>query len=368
MPWATLVPHVYPVGAPGFPPYSLGARLPRTAFGRAAWRGTERFVAAGVERGRRELDETRRRLGLAPTGRLHGGISTRLCLVGTFPELEYPRAWPEHVHVVGPLHFELDHPEVEPPPGDDPLVLVAPSTSQDPEHRLLRAALEGLADEPVRVLATWNRRLPDRPLAVPPNARLVEWVSYTKAMPAADVILCHGGHGTVVRALSCGTVPVIVPGRRRHERERRPRGVGAAWACVSPAASPRPGRCGWRWRRRSAIRRCASASARSPRHPARPAARPAPPAFSNRSAPSGRRTSVRIVLEREALEAMLAEGCSLEEIGRRVERHPSTVSYWLSKYGLCAGLREKHAPEGRALETGAHRVGGSRPQCPPDRG
>ncbi len=211
VPWATLVPHVYPVGAPGFPPYSLGARLPRTAFGRAAWRGTERFVAAGVERGRRELDETRRRLGLGPTGRLHGGISTRLCLVGTFPELEYPRAWPEHVHVVGPLHFELDHPEVEPPPGDDPLVLVAPSTSQDPEHRLLRAALEGLADEPVRVLATWNRRLPDRPLAVPPNARLVEWVSYTKAMPAADVILCHGGHGTVVRALSCGTVPVIVP-------------------------------------------------------------------------------------------------------------------------------------------------------------
>jgi IS30 family transposase len=28
----------------------------------------------------------------------------------------------------------------------------------------------------------------------------------------------------------------------------------------------------------------------------------------------------------EALEAMLAEGCSLEEIGRRVGRHPSTVS------------------------------------------
>ncbi len=52
------------------------------------------------------------------------------------------------------------------------------------------------------------------------------------------------------------------------------------------------------------------------------------------------------MLEREALEAMLAEGCSLEEIGRRVERHPSTVSYWLNKYGLCAGLREKHAPKG----------------------
>ena len=33
VPVATLVPHVYPVGAPGFPPYALGARLPRTRLG-----------------------------------------------------------------------------------------------------------------------------------------------------------------------------------------------------------------------------------------------------------------------------------------------------------------------------------------------
>ena len=90
-------------------------------------------------------------------------------------------------------------------------MLVAPSTSQDPEHRLLRACLDGLADAPVRVLAAYNRRLPGRPLRVPPNARLVEWVSYGRAMPAADVVICHGGHGTVARALACGTVPVVVP-------------------------------------------------------------------------------------------------------------------------------------------------------------
>ena len=211
VPWATLVPHVYPVGEHGFPPYSMGARLPRTAVGRRFWRALEPIVATGLERGRRELNETRRRLGMSPLDRVHGGISPELCLVATLPELEYPRVWPDSVHVVGPLQFELDHPRVEPPPGDAPLVLVAPSTSQDPEHRLLRAALDGLADAPVRVLATWNRRLPDRPIAVPPNARLVKWLSYTKAMAEANVVICHGGHGTVVRALSCGTVPVIVP-------------------------------------------------------------------------------------------------------------------------------------------------------------
>jgi transposase len=49
---------------------------------------------------------------------------------------------------------------------------------------------------------------------------------------------------------------------------------------------------------------------------------------------------------REVLEEMLREGCSLEEIGRRVDRHPSTVSYWLRKHGLLAAHRERHASIG----------------------
>jgi hypothetical protein len=72
-------------------------------------------------------------------------------------------------------------------------------------------ALAGLADLPVRVLATWNRRLPDPPVDVPANARLVEWVSYAQTMPHCDVVVCHGGHGTVVRALTTGCVVVAVP-------------------------------------------------------------------------------------------------------------------------------------------------------------
>src|SRR3954453_15422165 len=101
--------------------------------------------------------------------------------------------------------------DVELPPGDDPLVLVAPSTSQDPSHRLLRAALRGLAGEPVRVLATTNRRPPPPPVHVPPNARLVDWVSYSRTMPQCDVVLCHGGHGTVPPALANACAVVAVP-------------------------------------------------------------------------------------------------------------------------------------------------------------
>jgi MGT family glycosyltransferase len=211
VPVATLIPHLYPPGEPGFPPFGLGAQLPRTRPGARLWRAFERPVAAGLRRGTAELNETRRRVGLGPAPGPHNGLSRQLCLVATLPQLEYPRTWPPHVHVVGPLIWEAPAAAVQPPPGSAPLVLVAPSTAQDPEQRLLRAALRGLAGEPVRVLASWNRRPLPGPVPVPANARLVEWVSYAQTMPLAALVLCHAGHGTLIRALTLGRPVVAVP-------------------------------------------------------------------------------------------------------------------------------------------------------------
>jgi UDP:flavonoid glycosyltransferase YjiC (YdhE family) len=132
-------------------------------------------------------------------------------LVGTYPQLEYPRAWPPHVRVVGPMLWEPPSEPTPPPPGAEPLVVVAPSTSQDPRQRMLVAAVRGLGRAGVRVLATWNRRPPPSPLAEPPNARLVDWLSYSHAFAAASVVVCHAGHGTMVRALHSGAVVVAVP-------------------------------------------------------------------------------------------------------------------------------------------------------------
>ncbi len=207
-PAATLVPHVFPESAPGFPIYSFGALLPRTPLGRAFWARAGRPLQRGLESGRDALNRTRAAVGLPALERVHGGTSDRLALVATYPQLEYPRAWPAHVHVVGPLIWEPAAREVAVPPGEEPLVLVAPSTSQDPNHRLLHASLEGLAEAPIRVLATYNRRLPSRPLRVPANTRVVDWLSYARTLPDCDAIVCHAGHGTVVRALSLG-VPVV---------------------------------------------------------------------------------------------------------------------------------------------------------------
>ncbi len=261
VPKATLIPHVHPENESTAPIYSLGARLPRTKAGRELWRFAQGPVQRGVERGRIELNEARARLGLPELDYGHGGTSRELALVATFPQLEYPRAWPPWAHVVGPLMWEPPYGEVELPgerasgePGGDgssagpgggsrrdPLVLIAPSTAQDPDHELLKAALKGLADAPVRVLATWNRRLPPQPLPVPQNAKVVEWVAYSKTMPKCDAVVCHAGHGTLVRALASGCAVVACPHTGdMNENAARLDWAGAGVRLPRRFVSPRP--------------------------------------------------------------------------------------------------------------------------------
>ena len=212
VPLATLIPHIYPVVEPGLPVLrdrpAAAAHAARAR--RSGGRGT-RALNVGLEHGRRDLNRQRARLGLPPLERFHGGISPELALVATFPQLEYPRRWPAGVEITGPMTFEMPHPEIELPPGEEPLVLVAPSTAHDSGNQLVRTALAALADEPVRVVATTNRVAPQSPIEVPANAVLVDWLSYSQLMPAASLVVSHGGHGTVARALGAGTPVLICP-------------------------------------------------------------------------------------------------------------------------------------------------------------
>ncbi len=239
IPTATLIPHLFPVTARGFAPYSIGARLPRTRAGARFWGRMERPLEQGLRQGRDELNETRRQLGLPALERLHGGLSPDLCLVATFPQLEYPREWPASAHVVGPMFWAPPAPTVALPPGDAPLVVVAPSTSHDPDQQLIRACLEGLRNLDLRVLASLDRRPALAPMRASAGARLVNWMAYPEAMRDASLVVCHGGHGTVVRALERG-VPVLAVPHSGDMAENAARldwaglGVRLPWRFLSP--------------------------------------------------------------------------------------------------------------------------------------
>jgi UDP:flavonoid glycosyltransferase YjiC (YdhE family) len=228
VPRATVIHHPYPVNEPGLPYFMVGLLPPRTPLGAVAWRAARPWFARRAERQRRELNVARAELGLQPLERLYGSISDELALVANFPQLEYPRRWPPHVHVTGPMLFEPSHPDSELPEGDEPLIVAAGSTAQDQGLELVRTTLEALADEPVRVLAVLAGK--DRSWAepTPTNAKVVNWASYTRVMPRASLVVCNGGLGTVAMALSAG-VPVII---RPAGGDMGENGARVAWARV----------------------------------------------------------------------------------------------------------------------------------------
>jgi transposase len=51
-------------------------------------------------------------------------------------------------------------------------------------------------------------------------------------------------------------------------------------------------------------------------------------------------------MDRASLEQLLSRGLSLAEIGRRLDLHEATVSYWVGKHRLAAANRERHAARG----------------------
>jgi excisionase family DNA binding protein len=51
-------------------------------------------------------------------------------------------------------------------------------------------------------------------------------------------------------------------------------------------------------------------------------------------------------MDASVLEAYLRQGLSLDRIGQLTGRHPSTVGYWVKRRGLSAVHRDRHAPKG----------------------
>ena len=192
----------------------LKRRAPAAHSARADDLARGRPAAAARPRARALRSSTRRAGASAcpPQARVHGGISEALCLVATFPQLEYPRPAPPGAHTVGPLLWEPPAGEVDASRG----------------RRAARAARAVDVAGPRAAPAARDDRGPCE--RARPRARLVEPQppGPAAAHPAAtrrsssgcptparcrtcDLVVCHGGHGTVARALASGCAVVVVP-------------------------------------------------------------------------------------------------------------------------------------------------------------
>ncbi len=210
IPYATLVVHPLHTPSKALPPFGYGrppGRRPPLRFRDAWMRANNR---KDLERARDNLNLGRARLGLSPAPGLDVGLSERLVLVATLPSLEIARPdWPSNAHVIGPCLWDFRGDAFEPPPGEGPLVLIAPSTAYDGD-RMLGPALDTVRRLGVRaVVATGAASLPS---PLPAGVTAAPGVPHSAIHPHVAAEICNGGHGTVVRALSAGVPLVVVPG------------------------------------------------------------------------------------------------------------------------------------------------------------
>jgi MGT family glycosyltransferase len=224
-PWAAFCPYPVALRSPQVPPFGPGLPPARGPLGRARDRLARPLVLGTIERAMRPpLNQIRAELGLSALG--HADELFRrppLLIYLTAEPFEYHRTdWPDSVVMVGPCDWE---PPVEAPAWladiDKPLVLVTTSSEFQNDGRLVRVALEALADQPVQVVAT----LPSGDLTaydIPSNARVERFLPHGLILDRAVCAITHGGMGSTQKALIRGVPVCAVPfGRDQLEVARR---------------------------------------------------------------------------------------------------------------------------------------------------
>jgi MGT family glycosyltransferase len=164
-------------------------------------------------------------VGLRPLADAAGYFAAAAPLVLYFSAepFEYPRSdWPSSYRLVGPGAWD---PPTESPEWlngiDRPLVLVTCSSDFQNDGDLVAAALGGLSEEDVFVVATTAGVDPSG-FQPQDNARVERYLPHGPILERAARVVCHAGMGITQKALAAGVPVCAVPfGRDQFEVARR---------------------------------------------------------------------------------------------------------------------------------------------------
>lgn len=233
---------LYPV--PGIPPLGPGLAPPRNEADRALHAEVAAFNVALFDHGLPALNAAREALGLAPLRHTVDQMDAAAArLFATARAFDFaPAVLPPGMQYVGP---QLDPPAwtgdwVDPFPADDrrPLALVAFSTTFQNHVGVLQRVIDAAAGLPVRVLVTLGGSIAAEELRPAANTRLAPAAPHDRVMAEAALVVTHGGHGTVSRALCHRRPLLVIPhGRDQNDNAVRVTERGAGLSLPPDAAT-----------------------------------------------------------------------------------------------------------------------------------
>ncbi|WP_431969167.1 glycosyltransferase [Nocardia sp. bgisy134] len=204
VPWVELSPHPLYLPSKGLPPIGSGLAVGEGLRGELRDRMLRAMTSRAIRNGLRQREKARASVGLPAAD---PGPAARL--LATLPALEVPRPdWPDNAHVVGPLLWEPTDDILAPPPGDGPLVMVAPSTAHTGVTGMVETVLEALDGAGVRIAVS----MIDTPPAGLPSWATAGLGRQDELLGHAAVVVGGGGHGLLAKSLLAGVPVVTVPG------------------------------------------------------------------------------------------------------------------------------------------------------------
>ena len=210
-----LMPNIYALPAPKLPTFGLGGQPAVGPVGRCR----DQIVTAVAQRqwnkGLGPINGLRKSLGLSPLHDFWDQVRrARKILVLTSRGFDFPAQLPDNVRYVGPVLDDPNWAKGRPwtlPPGGHPVLLVAMSTTFQDQTDCLQRVIDAVATLPIRGIVTAGTALDPTTLYARANTIIESAAPHSEVLTQASVVVTHGGHGTVVRALAAGVPLVVMP-------------------------------------------------------------------------------------------------------------------------------------------------------------
>jgi UDP:flavonoid glycosyltransferase YjiC (YdhE family) len=241
--FVNLCPNISLAPLPGVPPLGPGLAPARNEEERLLHAQIAEASVGMFDSGLPALNAARLSLGLPPIAHVLDQFrAADLELLATSRAFDFPsEGLPARVRYVGP---QLADPQWAKtwnspwaPSDKRPLIAVGFSTTFQNHAQVLQNVIDAFAGMEVRVLITLGGSIKQDELRPASNCVLVESAPHSVVMRQAALVVTHGGHGTIIRALMSRKPILVIPhGRDQNDNAVRVTERGAGLSLLLDAS------------------------------------------------------------------------------------------------------------------------------------